>query len=130
MGISTLKHIRVEKKQELIYKGGTSGVTKASVTLVFNNMNKAQSPPGYEQYDTITINQTIQETKSKYYINGRIETQEKVKNLFCSVKLNVNNPHFLIMQGMITKVINMKPKELLGMIEEAAGTSLYQTKRE
>ena len=24
----------------------------------------------------------------------------------------------------------MKPKELLGMIEEAAGTSLYQTKRE
>ena len=34
------------------------------------------------------------------------------------------------MQGMITKVINMKPKELLGMIEEAAGTSLYQTKRE
>ena len=41
MGISTLKHIRVEKKQELIYKGGTSGVTKASVTLVFNNMNKA-----------------------------------------------------------------------------------------
>jgi len=55
---------------------------------------------------------------------------EKIKNLFCSVKLNVNNPHFLIMQGRITKVINMKPVELLGLIEEAAGTSLYQHKRE
>jgi len=41
MGISTLKHIRVEKKQELIYKGGTSGVQKASVTLKFDNSNKA-----------------------------------------------------------------------------------------
>ena len=55
---------------------------------------------------------------------------EKIRNLFCSVKLNVNNPHFLIMQGRVTKVTNMKPMELLGLIEEAAGTSLYQTKKE
>ncbi len=59
-----------------------------------------------------------------------METAEKVKMLFCSVKLNINNPHFLIMQGRVTKVINMKPKEVLGLIEEAAGISLYQTKKE
>jgi structural maintenance of chromosome 2 len=40
MGISTLKHIRVEKKKELIYKGGTAGVLKASVTLIFDNTDK------------------------------------------------------------------------------------------
>ena len=51
-----------------------------------------------------------------------------MRNLFCSVKLNVNNPHFLIMQGRVTKVINMKPVEILGLIEEAAGTSHYQNK--
>lgn len=130
MGISTLKHIRVEKKQELIYKGGTAGVQRASVTLVFDNTNKAQSPPGYDDHDVINVNQTIQDTQSKFFINGRKETMERVKNLFCSVKLNVNNPHFLIMQGRVTKVINMKPVELLGLIEEAAGTSLYQHKRE
>jgi structural maintenance of chromosome 2 len=28
-----------------------------------------------------------------------------VQNLFHSVQLNVNNPHFLIMQGRITKVL-------------------------
>jgi len=55
---------------------------------------------------------------------------ERLKSLFCSVKLNVNNPHFLIMQGRVTKVINMKPMEILGLIEEAAGISLYQTKKE
>jgi structural maintenance of chromosome 2 len=47
-----------------------------------------------------------------------------------SVKLNVNNPHFLIMQGRVTKVINMKPPEVLGLIEEASGVSQYQLKKQ
>ena len=42
----------------------------------------------------------------------------RVQNLFHSVQLNVNNPHFLIMQGRITKVLNMKPAEILSMLEE------------
>ncbi|XP_026666450.1 structural maintenance of chromosomes protein 2 isoform X2 [Ceratina calcarata] len=50
--------------------------------------------------------------------------------MFCSVQLNVNNPHFLIMQGRITKVLNMKPAEILSMIEEAAGTRMYENKKE
>lgn len=50
-------------------------------------------------------------------------------NLFQSVQLNVNNPHFLIMQGRITKVLNMKPPEVLAMIEEAAGTRMFEDKK-
>ena len=59
----------------------------------------------------------------KCLINGKIVTQEKVRDLFTSVKINVNNPHFLIIQGSVTKVINMKPQEILGLIEEASGVS-------
>ena len=33
------------------------------------------------------------------------------------------------MQGRITKVLNMKPAEILSMIEEAAGTKLYENKK-
>jgi structural maintenance of chromosome 2 len=46
-----------------------------------------------------------------------------VQNLFHSVQLNVNNPHFLIMQGRITKVLNMKPAEILSMLEEVRAAS-------
>jgi structural maintenance of chromosome 2 len=63
-------------------------------------------------------------------INGRNAPAGQVQNLFHSVQLNVNNPHFLIMQGRITKVLNMKPHEILGMVEEAAGTRMYETKRQ
>jgi hypothetical protein len=56
--------------------------------------------------------------------------RRRVQNLFHSVQLNVNNPHFLIMQGRITKVLNMKPPEILGLLEEAAGTKMYESKKQ
>ncbi len=67
--------------------------------------------------------------RNKYLINGHTAQPGRVQNLFHSVGLNVNNPHFLIMQGRITKVCNMKPPELLGVIEEAAGTRMYENKK-
>ena len=68
--------------------------------------------------------------RNKYLINGHLAQQNRVQNLFHSVQLNINNPHFLIMQGRITKVINMSPIELLGLIAEAAGTKMYEAKKD
>lgn len=68
--------------------------------------------------------------RNKYLINGKLAQPSQVQNLFHSVQLNINNPHFLIMQGRITKVLNMKPPEILSMLEEAAGTRMYETKKE
>eukprot|EP01100_Stratorugosa_tubuloviscum_P004841 TRINITY_DN2224_c1_g1_i1.p1 TRINITY_DN2224_c1_g1~~TRINITY_DN2224_c1_g1_i1.p1 ORF type:complete len:310 (-),score=132.89 TRINITY_DN2224_c1_g1_i1:27-914(-) len=130
LGISNLSQVRVSNLQELVYKQGQAGVTKASVTIVFNNENKKQSPVGYEQYDQITVTrQVVIGGRSKYLINGHNAQPSRVQNLFHSVQLNVNNPHFLIMQGRITKVLNMKPPEILAMIEEAAGTRMFEVKK-
>lgn len=68
--------------------------------------------------------------KNKYLINGITAPNNRVQDLFRSVQLNVNNPHFLIMQGRITKVLNMKPPEILSLLEEAANTKHYEQKRE
>jgi structural maintenance of chromosome 2 len=67
---------------------------------------------------------------SKYLVCGHKASQQQVQSLFQSVQLNINNPNFLIMQGKITKVLNMKPPEILGMIEEAAGTSMFEEKKD
>jgi structural maintenance of chromosome 2 len=113
-----------------VYKQGQAGVTKATVTLVFDNTDKEQSPLGYEEHDTITVTrQVVIGGRNKYLINGHTAQPGRVQNLFHSVQLNVNNPHFLIMQGRITKVLNMRPPEILSMIEEAAGTRMFETKK-
>lgn len=117
--------------QDLVYKSGQAGVTKATVTINFDNSNKAQCPIGYENCREISVaRQIVVGGKGKYMINGKNAQVKQVQDLFCSVQLNINNPNFLIMQGRITKVLNMKPPEILSMIEEAAGTSMYENKKE
>lgn len=117
--------------QDLIYKRGQAGVTKASVTIVFDNGDKKKSPIGFEEYEQISVTrQIVLGGTSKYLINGHRAQQQTVQNLFQSVQLNINNPNFLIMQGRITKVLNMKPVEILAMIEEAAGTRMFEDRRD
>lgn len=131
LGITNLSQVRASSLQDLVYKGGLAGVSKATVSLVFNNADKSTAPVGYEQPDEITVTrQIVIGGRNKYLINGINAQPGRVQNLFHSVGLNVNNPHFLIMQGRITKVINMKPPEVLSMIEEAAGTKMYENKKE
>ncbi|KAK2704127.1 hypothetical protein QYM36_017575, partial [Artemia franciscana] len=131
LGITNLSHVRATNLQELVYKNGTAGITKASVSITFDNSDKLQSPLGYDHFDEITITrQIVVGGKNKYLINGVNAQNNKVQDLFRSVQLNVNNPHFLIMQGRITKVLNMKPPEILGMLEEAAGTKMYEVKKQ
>ncbi|XP_074652125.1 structural maintenance of chromosomes protein 2-like [Tubulanus polymorphus] len=131
LGITNLQQVRATNLQDLVYKCGQGGVTKATVSITFDNSDKKQSPLGYEQYDEITVTrQVVIGGKNKYLINGSNATNTRVQDMFRSVQLNINNPHFLIMQGRITKVLNMKPPEILSMIEEAAGTKLYESKKE
>src|ERR1700729_1701453 len=84
---------------------------------------------------------------SKDLLNGHKSQQHTIQTLFQSVQLNINNPNFLIMQGRITKVrpqshphkylshirsqvLNMRPQEILGMVEEAAGTRMFEERKD
>ena len=131
LGITNLGQVRASSLQDLVYKSGQAGIKKASVTITFDNHDRSSSPMGYEHHSEITVTrQVIIGGKNKYMINGTNVQNKRVQDMFCSVQLNVNNPHFLIMQGRITKVLNMKPLEILSMIEEAAGTRMYENKKE
>lgn len=66
------------------------------------DMKNAKSPMGYEMYDQVDVGrQVVIGGKNKYLINGKTSQQSQVANLFHSVQLNVNNPHFLIMQASL-----------------------------
>lgn len=155
------EQVRASNLLDLIYKRGQAGVTRASVTIVFDNSDKSKAPVGFDKMDEISVTRQIAlNGTSKYLICGHRSTQQAVQNLFQSVQLNINNPNFVIMQGKplisifpqadatqpvapaltspppfrlagkITKVLNMRPQEILGMIEEAAGTSMFEEKKD
>ena len=142
--------MRAQNQQDLIYKRGQAGITKASVTIVFDNSDREKSPVGLENCKQITVTRQVCTLRcsplgylikmycvqialpniSKYLLNGHKSTQQNVQTLFQSVQLNINNPNFLIMQGRITKVLNMRPQEILGMVEEASGTRMFEERKD
>uniref|UniRef100_A0A914ZLA8 Structural maintenance of chromosomes protein n=2 Tax=Parascaris TaxID=6254 RepID=A0A914ZLA8_PARUN len=131
LGITNLNQVRAVQLSDLVYKQGQAGVTKATVTITFDNTDPKTRPIGYEHYNEIIVRrQIVINGRNTYTINGTAATNTRVADMFKTVGLNVNNPHFLIMQGRITKVLNMKPTEILSMIEEATGTRLYETKKQ
>lgn len=131
LGIDNLKQVRASNLQDLIYKRGQAGVTRASVTIVFSNEDPSQSPIGYKDSPRLTVSRQIAiGGKNKYLINGHNAQKMAVENLFQSVQLNVNNPHFLIMQGQITRILSMRPLDTLALVEEAAGTRMFEDRKE
>lgn len=118
LGITKTSSLRASNLQDLIYKKGQAGITKASVTITFDNSDKEHSPVIYKNDPKISITRKISvdgpsTVNTKYLINGRKATQKEVANMLESVQLNINNPNFLIMQGKITKMLNMNPKQIL-----------------
>ncbi|KAF4622118.1 hypothetical protein D9613_009303 [Agrocybe pediades] len=131
LGITNMSQMRAANQQDLIYKRGQAGITKASVTIVFDNSDAAKSPSGYTSCKQITVTRQVAlPNVSKYLLNGHKSQQATIQSLFQSVQLNINNPNFVIMQGRITKVLNMRPQEILGMVEEAAGTRMFEEKKD
>lgn len=64
--------VRANSLQELVYKQGQAGITKATVSIVFDNQDKECSPVGYEHLDEITVTrQLVIGGRSKYLINGK-----------------------------------------------------------
>ena len=51
--------VRVSNLQELVYKQGQAGITKATVSITFDNADKARSPVGYEDQDEITVTRQV-----------------------------------------------------------------------
>jgi hypothetical protein len=51
--------MRAQNQQDLIYKRGQAGITKASVTIVFDNSDKEKSPVALLDCKQITVTRQV-----------------------------------------------------------------------
>lgn len=132
MGITNLKRMRADDPRELIYRAGTTGVHAARVTIEFINDDPETAPPGYscEEYPIITVGRQIKMGgKQQFFLNNTVSMQSRVKRFFESISLNVDNPHFMVLQGTVHKLIGMRSTDMLSLIEEAVGTKAFDHRR-
>jgi structural maintenance of chromosome 2 len=51
--------VRATNLQELVYKQGQAGTTKATVSITWHNDDPENGPSGYEDKEYITITRTV-----------------------------------------------------------------------
>jgi chromosome segregation protein len=66
--------------------------------------------------------------QSEYLINGRVGRLRDIQEIFMGVGLGPDS-YAIIEQGRIGQILNSKPMDRRAIIEEAAGVTMYKTKR-
>ena len=66
--------------------------------------------------------------QSEYLINGRVARLRDVQEIFMGMGLGPDS-YAIIEQGRIGQILNSKPMDRRAIIEEAAGITMYKTKR-
>ena len=66
--------------------------------------------------------------QSEYILNGRVARLRDIQELFMGMGLGPDS-YAIIEQGRIGQILNSKPMDRRAIIEEAAGVTMYKTKR-
>lgn len=128
LGRLSSKSMRADNSAKLIYNGGKNGkaAKEAYVSILFDNSNGTFPAKAKE----IEIKRLVRHNgQSKYFINGELRTRQQILDLLSAAKINPNG-HNIILQGDITHAAEMPSEERRHIIEDIAGISVYEDKKE
>ncbi len=128
LGRLSIKSMRASRASKLIYHGGKEGKPAqfAKVSIVFDNANKEFPLPNQE----IEISRIVKRNGNSIYKIGE-ETKTRQEILELLGQANIDPEGFnIIMQGQIDSIIRMPPDEKRQIIEEIAGISIYEVRKE
>ncbi|MGG7564822.1 chromosome segregation protein SMC [Rhodovulum sp. DZ06] len=132
MGETSAKAMRGAGMEDVIFAGAASRPAKrfAEVALHLDDRTH-QAPPVFPTSDSIEIVRRItREAGSAYRANGKEVRARDVKMLFADAATGAHSPA-LVRQGMISELVNARPKARRAILEEAAGIGgLYQRRHE
>ncbi|MHB8534808.1 MAG: chromosome segregation protein SMC [Sulfuricaulis sp.] len=130
MGEMSAKNLRGDSMADVIFNGSNSRkpVAAASVELMFDNSDGSAGGQ-YAGYSEISIRREAgRDGQSDYYLNRTKCRRKDITDIFLGTGLGPR-AYSIIEQGMVTRIIEAKPEELRGFIEEAAGISKYKERR-
>jgi structural maintenance of chromosome 3 (chondroitin sulfate proteoglycan 6) len=110
---------------ETSQEGSGSAVMSAYVEIIFDNSDD-RFPTGKEE---LILRRTIGLKKDEYSLDRKNATKADVMNLLESAGFSRSNPYYIVPQGRVTALTNMKDSERLSLLKEVAGTQVYEARR-
>ena len=128
LGKSSAKGLRAEKSANLVYNGGKSKkpAKEGKVSIYFDN-SKGTFPTDEK---VVKITRIVKsDGASKYKINDQTRTRTQILDTLAIAKINPDG-YNIVLQGDIGKFVELSPIEKRKMIEEIAGISIFDEKRD
>ncbi|KAL9025122.1 MAG: hypothetical protein Q9196_006004 [Gyalolechia fulgens] len=114
-----------EERGALLHEGAGAAVMSAFVEIIFDNSDD-RFPTGKDQ---LILRRTIGMKKDEYSLDRKNATKTDVMNLLESAGFSRSNPYYIVPQGRVTALTNMKDSERLTLLKEVAGTQVYEARR-
>jgi len=130
MGEISARQLRGESMSDVIFAGSRTRkpVSMATVELLFDNRD-GRAGGQYAAYSEIAVKrQVTRDGQSAYFLNGTKCRRKDITDLFLGTGLGPRS-YAIIEQGMISQIVEARPEELRGFLEEAAGISRYRERR-
>jgi chromosome segregation protein len=127
LGKTSAKSMRAEKSSNLIYNGGKKGNPSktAEVSIFFDN-SKKEFPIEEKELKVSRI--VKQNGQSIYKLNDKTMTRQQVVDTLRIAQIDPDG-HNIILQGDIVHFMGMRPLERRALIEEIAGISVFEEKK-
>jgi chromosome segregation protein len=95
----------------------------------FSRKRAAQKPAIHLKPGEVVVARRLYRSgQSEYLINGRVARLRDIQEIFMGMGLGPDS-YAIIEQGRIGQILNSKPMDRRAIIEEAAGITMYKTKR-
>ncbi len=130
MGESSAKRMRGGEMDDVIFSGTSARPIRnlAEVSLLIDNAERS-APAAFNELDELEVTRRIErEQGSRYLISGDEVRMRDVQLLFADAKSGANSTA-IVSQGQIGAIINAKPQQRRGILEEAAGIRGLHSRR-
>src|SRR3989338_43637 len=125
---TSARSIRAQKLESLIFNGAKDRKPADYCEVSLYLDNAGGDIPGEDKEVKISRRVT-RSGVSSYHVNGKPYTRSKVLEMLALAKLSSDGFN-IIMQGDVTKIIEMSPKERKGIIDEISGIAEFDDKKE
>jgi chromosome segregation protein len=130
MGESSARHLRGQALDDLIFAGSGDRppAGRATVELTLDNSERRIHGP-FAAYNELTVRRSLdRDGQSRYEINNTRVRRRDVVDLFLGTGVGARS-YSVIEQGQVNRIVDARPEELRGYLEEAAGISVYRERR-
>ncbi|EFQ95045.1 hypothetical protein PTT_07081 [Pyrenophora teres f. teres 0-1] len=114
-----------EERQALLHEGSGSAVMSAYVEVCFDNTEDRFQTGKPEFF----LRRTIGAKKDEYSVNRKNATKSEVMQILESAGFSRSNPYYIVPQGRVTALTNMKDSERLKLLKEISGSNVYEERR-